>query len=373
MKVWALGISSTLVLFLPIPSTGYSVYRPGYTKLPCLETRWLDDLQDTRVYRFVHSHLEAYPFRLFNRDYFEAHKLPAGPISFRYDPSQQVTGQELSNELEVLLEEVKTGCRKFSNFVVLQDKDFNWKYRYGLAVFKCTKYPFVVKLFIETPKGLTNPFKKGLEPAFFFFMSGGVNRHMLGFTRIPNLEMINKRLEADAYWQSRIVTPRKWYWQPRDMSWIELRGYNMGVEPFIQTVIPSTYAIVADLMEMHNTLAMHRKTDRILGMRVCEFFELNVDPHITNFLYEKGTRRIVIVDTEHFPSIVGYRRAYHFNSYVTWYGHMMAKCLKDIFWRTKPMREKARDYSVCYWPFECPAGLIAANQLEESHPAYLLV
>ena len=59
---------------------------------------------DTKIEQLSDIHLKEWPiFRVFNRSFFEQHYLPAGPISYRYNPDKAVTGTVLSELLGELL------------------------------------------------------------------------------------------------------------------------------------------------------------------------------------------------------------------------------------------------------------------------------
>ena len=77
-------------------------------------------------------------------------------------------------------------------------------------------------------------------------------------------------------------------------------------------------------------------------MELCNYLDLWIDPHIDNFMPEKGTDKIVIVDTEHFPSFVGLKEPVTFSGYLSWYTYLATKCLKSMFFRTKKERRQAQ-------------------------------
>ena len=195
--------------------------------MPEIITRWAGD---TKTYRLAKYHLEEYSlFQLFDKDYFEKHLLPNTPVSYRYDQRKSVDPQILSDLIQGLLDEIKQEKNSFTNFSILQAKDYNFKNGKGLLIVKFNDYPFVVKLFIETPDSFVSPFDKGIEPIFFFFMGGGINRHMSGFTRLKNREIILKHL-AQSPWSDQIDIPRKWNWLPTNHKWIEISGKNIGIK-----------------------------------------------------------------------------------------------------------------------------------------------
>ena len=69
---------------------------------------------------------------------------------------------------------------------------------------------------------------------------------------------------------------------------------------------------------------------------------LAIDPHIDNFLVERGTKKLAIIDTEHFLTLVGFKKKVQFNGYLSWGTHLAMKCAKAIFFRSKKGRKHAR-------------------------------
>src|SRR5438128_603586 len=80
----------------------------------------------------------------------------------------------------------------------------------------------VLKLFIETPETFCNPYSKGPEPIFFWYMGGGAGRHVAGITRVKNLKTMKSLTELHPYWYDHIIFPRKWFWLPNNTRWINL-------------------------------------------------------------------------------------------------------------------------------------------------------
>lgn len=318
--------------------------------MPELITRWADD---KHYYSMKSPFLQEYPiFKLYNQNFFLSHLLPDQIVAID-DPTKTVSGTHLSQLIENLLIEIKQNKKKFTDFELLQWKDYNKKHHYGLIVLKFKQYPFVLKLFIETPASLTAPFNKGIEPIFLFCMGGGINRHMMGFTRIPNLEIINYRLNQSEVWKNQVITPRKWYWIPKRNYWIEITGKHINKNNEILVAkIPGTYAIVADYIECERKFSLFNTTDTARALELCNYLELFIDPHIENFMIEKNSKKIAIVDTEHFLTIVGLEKVtQEYKNYGSWYLELMLKCLKDSFFCTKKDRMEIRKRSSEHWPF----------------------
>jgi len=287
--------------------------------------------------------LEQQPiFEIFDRSHFEQHFLPMNKISYQNNPTMSVNGETLKTLIDELVQELKQKKKKFKNFTLITKKNFNRRAKSGLIILKFNDYPFIVKLFMENPKSFTAPFSKGFETKFFFLMGGGTNRHLLGFTRIRNLDAINARLQKDPYWSKTVYTPRKWFLLPTDSQWIEIVGENIGEHPVQKTVIPGTYAIIADAIDAQRSFSLLSRQDTEISMKLCNFLELMIDPHIDNYLVEKETGKTFLVDTEHFPSFIGLKEKIVFNDYTSWYGFMCWKATKDIFFRTKSTRKAAQ-------------------------------
>lgn len=314
-----------------------SCLRPKNADEPVLIARWA---HGDKEYVIHNSHIEEYPlFVVYNEEHFNNHLLPSSNISYRYDPHKEVSGTVLNELIEQLVQEIKACKKRFTHFTLIQDKDFNHRKPAGLIVLRFKEYPFILKLFIETPDSFVNPWCKGTQPVWFFYMGGGVNRHMTGLTRIKNMELISKRLKEDPMWANFIDLPRKWFWTPQEQNWVQLIGKNVGTHKEITTCIPSIYAIVADeiiIADTANDCWQHR---RAIALDLCNKLDLFIDPHIDNFLVEQGTNKFVIIDTEHFPTLVGLKEKRTFGSYLGWYLGLAKKATHDIFFRLKSERK----------------------------------
>jgi hypothetical protein len=76
--------------------------------------------------------------------------------------------------------------------------------------------------------------------------------------------------------------------------------------------------------------------------------QLFVDPHGDNFIvkYNEADKdyHISIVDTEHFPSLVGLKEQPFFNNHLEYYVFLGAKYFQDAFLQTKFDRKEAQNY-----------------------------
>jgi hypothetical protein len=308
-------------------------------------TRWLGDTSSAS-FSAQSSHYEEYPiFKVFDREYCLNHHLPTGAIPTRYNSKTTVLGTTLNTCIETLLKEVAQKKKHYTHFDILTKKNFNRSKRCGLMILKFKNYPFVIKLFIETPETFLNSRCKGLDNIWFFPMSGGVNRHITGLTRLKNLETIRNHIANDPRWNRIMDTPRKWFWLPAKPTWLEIEGHNIGTQETIRTAIPGTYAVIADAIDAEQKLSVfHSYTYSTITMDFCNSIHIALDPHLDNFMIEKNSGKMVIIDTEHFPTVVGFKDEYPqtFNSYIDWYSHLAKKFMSSCFFRTKRARKLAQ-------------------------------
>ncbi len=317
-----------------------SIFRPDDPLTPEITTQWKDG---GKKYYLRHTRLSYVPlFKKFDRDFFDSHMLPDGKINFRSDPDKSVNGSELKELFEELLKEIYQQKTEYTNFTVLKRRDFNMSNQSGVIILKCKKYPFVVKIFIETPESFVRPFSKGFEPSVFFIMGGGINRYLSGFTRIKNLEVIKKQIEEDPVWSKKIDVPRKWYWAPKNNKWFTLTGKNIGQQKTTSIELPSVYAIVSDAITVDKGFSIFNKQNRKDVIALSKFLGNRIDPHIDNYLREKDTGLLVIVDSEHFPTMVGLKKPLTCDSYAGWYSKLVVKCSKDMFAQDKRARRAAQ-------------------------------
>lgn len=316
-----------------------SVQRPLDTTIPGITTSWSDG--SGKSYELINSHYESFPiFKLCKKKNITKYRLPKKAIPYRMAPEKAVTGRKLDQLIQHLLTEIDKKKRHYKHFHVITRKNFNRGKKCGLMILKFRNYPFVLKLFIERPDTFINSHCKGLDNVWFFPMGGGVNRHITGLTRVANAREIRKKLDEHPSWGKAIDIPRKWFWLPEKTPWMTIKGKNIGTTDTIETVIPGTYGVIADAINIDKSFNLFSsKKYSATTMDICNYLENRLDPHIDNFVIEKKSRKMVIVDTEHFTTVVGLRKKTHFRSYFDWYRHLIQKCGKDWLFRTKKERK----------------------------------
>lgn len=269
----------------------------------------------------------------YDHEHFMAHVLPTGTI-FLPDNHKQIDTKKLRNLIDNLLTEIDQKKKEYTGFKILKDSGFVLHKKCGLLIVKFNDYPFVLKLFIETPNSFVNPYNKGFEAANFF-IAGGALRHTLGFTRIKTLEYVQEKIKDDPYWKDRMRLPRKWFWLPTNPTWLIIDTYNLGNKQHDQIRMPATYGVIAD--ELHNDTTQTPDYEEL--MRFSKFVEHRIDPHTKNFFIEQGSGKIALIDTELFPSILGFTcRIQPHTSHITWYTHLAGKYLKEKMFTTKDGR-----------------------------------
>ncbi|MGE0206922.1 MAG: hypothetical protein AB7R69_03685 [Candidatus Babeliales bacterium] len=324
-----------------------SPFRPIDPHAPTICAQWQGEKTQ---YSLVHSHLQEGPyFNLFDKKHFYDHLLPYGPITYRHS-RQTVNGAVLSELVQHLLKEVHEKKKEFTHFTVLKQRDFNTRDQTGLIIARFKNYPFVVKLFVETPESFVSPLSKGFETSALFILGNGITRHLSGFTRIKNLERLREKVQQNSYWKDKIAFPRKWFWLPRNPRWLTITGKNMGPEETRTTDIPAVYALICDYIDVKRMFSLKSDHDRMTAMSLSNYLQQDIDPHINNYAVEKGTQKIIPIDTEHFPTMVGYDNPPLCKSYLQWYTNLGFKLLDNALGRTKEMRRHNQRRR--HWPMK---------------------
>jgi len=251
-------------------------------------------------------------FHTFDKKFSYQQLLPPTQIPYRNEPTQSVDGTILHKLLEELIIEVQEGKKVFTHFTVLKNRMLGSKWRTGNLVLKCKDYPFVIKLFIETPQSFVKPFKKGGLQGFGSFIMhlacGGINRHLSGFTRIKNLLTIQALITENHQWVHCVDLPRKWFWIPSHNKELIITGNNFESKN-LHIAIPSIYCIIADAIESQKATNWSSFKKRALTtFKLCKDIQFRIDINFNNFIVEPTTKKIVIIDTEHLPTLAGMTR-----------------------------------------------------------------
>lgn len=318
------------------PLMSRSALRPRDPYVPCITVQ---ANEKGKAYFLQDSHLEVSTiFYTFDETYLRSRLLPSGPIPFRNRPEKSISGAHISMLIEGLLKEIYAKKKVYKHFTVLKDEGFNVRKQAGLLVLKIKNYPFVVKLFMETPRAFVRPYNKGFITSCHFIVGGGATRHILGFTRLANRDTVVEMLQSSPEWKDKVDLPRKWSWFPKHEEWLYISGYNIGGHEKIQMKLPAVYAIIADAIESERTFSMRKGDDTKTAIRLSNFLNFRIDAHLNNFMVEKNTRKIIIIDTEHFPTMVGCKERPQIHSYIGFYWNLFTKGIKDSLFRSKKER-----------------------------------
>lgn len=289
--------------------------------------------------------MRAWPiFKTFDRDYFFANQLPRGAIRYRTKPECIVSGEILSRAAEELLRIVRSSRRikkEMGDFIILKSRDFNPRTCSGLIVARMKKHPFVIKLFVETPESFVKPFSKGFEPGCMFMIGGGVSRFLAGFTRVKNAEYMRNYFAKNPVWNGVLDLPRKWFWLPSSVRWLRIEGKNFFTDdksdPMVE--MPAAYGIFCDAIDSDRSLSLRNKHERQFALGLSQDLNNRLDPHINNFVIERDSGLIVIIDTEHFPTMVGLEECMAYKSYASWYTQLFCRGFSARYCRTKRVRK----------------------------------
>lgn len=281
--------------------------------------------------------------KTFDKKHFEKFLIPNKNIKYRRE-EKSVASSTLQEQAETCLQELCNNKKEFTYFTILKDRDFSYQTKSGLIILKYKEHPFVLKLFIEHPQTFVRPLQKGFEASCLFILSGSL-RHLSGFTRIKNLIHAKKALSKDAQYRYSLDFPRKWFWQPTTQPWLEIEWKDTYNQNFETIKIPSIYGIIADFIKPDNKIMKEEvHTLRQISVDVANFLHYTIDPHVDNFMPEHNSNKIVIIDTEHFPTIAGLDTTMNANGYIQWYFELIGKFLNRQFLRTK----QARIIDQCY-------------------------
>ncbi len=338
----ALRVTTIFSVLSTFSLIGRHPFRLPNPDFPVITVAWNTN---SKTYSLRTPYVRLHPLFTFKTEDFNEYVLPE-KISYLNNPEKFMYHEHLSDLIEQASHEIKQRKKsikknkQLKHFKVLQHKNFNYKKSCGLIVLKFNDYPLVVKLFLEQPSTFLDFRATGIEPTFFFYMGGGANRHLSGFTRIKNREAIIDKVKQLDRWRNYVTFPRKWFWFPRKQKNMILRAHNLAGHDTIQTKIPGVYAVIADEIDMKRDVAeIPHKTKSKMIMQLCNDLDMFIDPHEKNYVFSKDTHsgrfKISIVDTEHFPTMVGILKEKNFRNHSHWYIYLAGKCLHDMYLQTK--------------------------------------
>lgn len=275
----------------------------------------------------------------FKNSNFKKYMLPNGNIKFRKG-DQSVNSAILKAHNEHVLQEILKGHKQFTHFTVIADEAFNYNNISGFIVLKNKQYPFVLKLFIEHPHTFVDPLNKGIKASLLFVFNGNM-RHLSGFTRIHNLHVAKKALSKDPEYRYYIDFPRKWFWLPQSKPFLIIDWHDQYYKHHETIKIPAIYGIVCDFIEIDKKIQQKEiHTLRQISVDIGNYLHNIIDSNVDNFVPEKNSNKIVIVDTEHFPTMIGLEKEMNANGYIQWYIELAAKHLRTTLLRPKQQRIK---------------------------------
>ena len=315
-----------LIIFFIINLTtiyaGRNIHRYNRAEVPRI-TVWSSE--DTTKYKLTDYNLRPIPLlHVFDKEHFEKNLLPKEEIPYRNNP-KTISYKKINELIENLLNEIDKKYKNYTDFKILKESGFVRHKKCGLLILKFKDYPFVLKLFIEPPYSLINPYDKGFEMTNVF-IAGGALRHTLGFTRIKTLNYVKKQLEENPHWENRIILPRKWFWIPEKPTWLNIKTRNIGEKDKSFITMPLIYGVIADELVKDPS----KETDYYELMELSKTLDHRIDPNTKNFFIEKNTGKIALIDTELFPVILGYNEKINpQTNHINWYIQLAGKYLKE--------------------------------------------
>ena len=312
-----------------------SISAQDYQKIdnnPTVLAHWEGD--NGRSYGLRDSCLEETTyFNLFNKEFFLTNQLPETQIKVR-NQIAPIQSSDLNNLLNQSVQELSIASKKPNSdlFTIYKDIHYDYKNHTGTIILGLKKYPIVVKLYRETPQSLVAIEKKDLKQIGMFLLGGGTHRYLTGFTRIPNATTIQEKCSISKEF-SDVDVPHKWYWQPKNNKWITVHGLNFkDSEKSLITTLPSTYAVITEFIAAESKLAKDKT------LKLARFLSPRADANPDNFVIEKETGKTIVVDTEHFASMIGIRKQLDssiYQSYAHYWKFLITKGFKEIILRDR--------------------------------------
>jgi hypothetical protein len=313
-------------LFVSTAAFGQKKAKPVY---PEFSTSWVDGNEQSKTYHLRASYLKEEPiFQSFDKYHFDTHLLPKGELSFRNEPKKKINSAVLSQLAQTAVEELREGKKHLTHFKILKRREFSLKRKVGTIILKYKDYPFVLKLFIESPRSFATPTDKNFKHGIMAKMTGGLSRYLSGFSRIKNLEYTKNFMATNSDVPVKLDFPRKWFWLPEKARWFEVSGKNFGTAtPTIK--LPEMYAIVADeIVGIKESAKLNKYQKRIYAL--CQKMDYQIDPNMLNFKIERATNKLVIIDTECFRKVIGIKEPIYAASHQRLRYQLVSKGIHDI-------------------------------------------
>ena len=93
---------------------------------------------------------------------------------------------------------------------------------------------------------------------------------------------------------------------------------------------------------------MHNERDKKVAMQLSNSVAQRIDQHINNFGIEKHTKKIIPIDFEHFPTVVGLSEDDRScQGYIEWYLSLSSKMAYDTYGKNKKQRRQEQYKSYC--------------------------
>jgi len=315
----SVGLQKAAILGAGVGALGLFIQHKRVDR-PYLEACW--EGEERPVDRLYSNRLDANSlFNQFDEELLEQNKLP-----------EDESFKEIKSSLTHLRNELEEGAAELNDFTVLKDLEWDWQQQRGLLILKHKNMPYVIKFFQETPYGCLRHWGKGhkdygVTAAFFFMMSGGITRHLSGFTRIYNRRFIKDKIRTSK-WKNTLVLPQLYYWVPEEVSQIKLMGHNIGGISKQDVTVPATYAIIANYVE-GESLSWFSRKDRNEVLELTNLSESHVDPGLANFKRDKSGK-LAILDLEDYRTMFGFKDDLQVKNYPYLFTYFGWKIAKDL-------------------------------------------
>jgi len=243
-------------------------------------------------------------------------------ITHRYDPHTWSDTQEINRTLHRMYAAISQGMYDDIDTLAerIKDHEFDYVSGTGMLIVRLRDHPFVVKLFIASHDTLVRPYS--WESFFFMRMNGGISRHIAGLTRLTTNQSLQQFFKQHRTSYPDVTVPRIWSWIPSDTSKLTVQLEEHGAT--YHASLPSVYAFVYD----HIRYTENAHAPQSLVFDMFQDTDNMFDPHQGNCVIDTQTHEHVILDTEHFPTIVGFEKPLYTRSYPYWYVTMALQCLQ---------------------------------------------